>query len=149
MNTSIKDKFGPCGIFCEKCFAFSDGTIKQNSISLENALGNFGIYAERFSKLLNEPAFIEYPNFKRLLHYFATVECRGCRKEPCKLFENCKVRDCYKTKGVDFCFQCSEFPCNDTGFDEHLNKRFIQINLRIKKIGIEKYYNEVKDKPRY
>jgi len=149
MNSNIKDSFGPCGVFCEKCFAFSNGTIKQNSISLENAFGNFDIYAERFSELLDEPVFNEYPKFKKLLHYFTTVECQGCRKEQCKLFVNCKVRDCHKTKGVDFCFQCHEFPCDNTGFDEHLYKRSIQINLKIKEIGIEKYYKEIKDKPRY
>jgi len=149
MKYDIKNSFGPCGIFCEKCFAFSNGIIKKSSTALENALGNFDIYAERFSELLNEPVFHEYPNFKKLLKYFTSVECNGCRKEQCKLFVNCKVRDCYKIKGVDFCFQCPEFPCNNTGFDEHLYKRSIKINLRIKEIGIEKYYEEIKDTPRY
>jgi hypothetical protein len=50
---------------------------------------------------------------------------------------------------VDFCFQCPEFPCDNTGFDEHLFKRSVQINLRIQEIGIEKYYEEIRDKPRY
>lgn len=149
METNIINYFGPCGIYCEKCFAFSSGSIKLNSTALENALGNFDLYAERFAVLLNEPAFSSYPDFKKLLHYFSTVNCRGCRKEQCKLFASCKVRECHKTKKVDFCFQCPEFPCNNTGFDEHLYKRSVLINLRIKKIGIQKYYEEIKDRPRY
>jgi hypothetical protein len=59
------------------------------------------------------------------------------------------VRDCYKSKGVDFCFQCDEFPCEKSNFDEHLKRRWIQINKRMKEIGIESYYQETKENPRY
>lgn len=142
-------RFGPCGVLCEKCFAFSNGTIKKSSAALESALGNFDEYANRFADLLEEPAFNNYPQFRELLHYFTTVECRGCRIEQCKLFTGCKVRECHKEKGVEFCYECSEFPCGNTGFDEHLQKRSVTINLRIKEIGIERYYEEIKDKPRY
>jgi hypothetical protein len=149
MRPDLMDRFGPCGIFCEKCFAFSDGIIKKSSVALENALGNFDVYAGRFSELLDEPAFNEYPGFKKLLNYLTSVDCKGCRKEQCKLFKHCKVRGCDNLRGRDFCYQCPEFPCNHTGFDEHLHKRSIQINLRIKEIGIERYYEEIKNKPRY
>jgi hypothetical protein len=147
--TVIKEKLGPCGIHCGKCFAYTDGTIRKNSIELKKALGNFDVYAQRFADMLNEPVFKKYPDFKELLTYFSTVECKGCRKEKCKLFINCKVRDCHKEKGVAFCFQCSDFPCSNTGFDEHLHKRSVDINIRIKEIGVEKYYEEIKNKPRY
>jgi len=148
-NMDLKSRFGPCGIFCEKCFAYSSGTIREHSITLKKALGNFEIYASRFSDLLGNPVFDKYPDFKALLDYFATVECLGCRKEKCMLYSGCKVRECHKNKNVDFCFQCLEFPCMNTGFDEHLYNRSVKINLRIKEIGIEKYYEEIKDKPRY
>ncbi|MEB3374051.1 DUF3795 domain-containing protein [Bacteroides sp. CR5/BHMF/2] len=68
----------------------------------------------------------------------------GCRKEKCKLFKNCNVRVCSEEKQVDYCFQCSCFPCENTGFDEHLYKRFVAINKRMQEIGIEKYYEEVR-----
>jgi len=149
MDDTIKDKFGPCGISCEKCFAYANGTIRRSSIDLRESLGNFEIYARRFPELLGEPVFNKYPDFRELLNYFSSVECKGCRKEQCKIFSDCKVRDCHKAKGVDFCFQCPEFPCMNTGFDKHLYKRSVQINMRMKEIGIEEYYNEVKDEPRY
>jgi hypothetical protein len=47
-----------------------------------------------------------------------------------------------------FCYQCPDFPCNNTGFDEHLHKRSVDINNRMKEIGVEKYYEEVKDMKR-
>jgi hypothetical protein len=145
----IKNRLAPCGIHCGKCFAFVDGDIKKNSRGLKEALGDFDVYAQRFVELINEPVFQKYPDFKELLSYFASVECSGCRKEKCKIFKKCKVRDCITKKEVDFCFQCSEFPCTTTGFDRHLHKRSVDINMRMKEIGVEKYYHQIKDKPRY
>jgi len=145
----IKNRLAPCGLHCGKCFAFIDGDIKKHSNKLKEVLGNFDIYASRFIDLINEPVFEKYPDFKELLDYFATIECKGCRKEKCKIFEDCKVRDCQEIKNVDLCFQCSDFPCNDTGFDQHLFKRSVDMNLRMREIGVKEYYNEIKDKPRY
>lgn len=146
---NIKNVIAPCGLDCGKCYAYIDGNIKKLSSQLKTALGNFDIYAERFSELIDGDIFKKYPDFKELLTYFASADCKGCRKENCRIFPDCKVRDCSEKKGVDFCFQCSEFPCKDTGFDEHLQKRSIEINKRIKEIGVDKYYDEIKDKSRY
>ncbi len=145
----IKSRLAPCGLHCGKCFAFNDGDIKQKSTQLKKSLGNFDVYAERFTELLDEPVFVKYGAFKDMLYHFSEVNCKGCRKENCKLFKECKVRGCSDEKGVDFCFQCEEFPCNKTGFDEHLQKRSVNINKHIKEIGIESYYLEIKDKSRY
>lgn len=149
MQQKILEHLGPCGINCQKCFAFNDGDIKHHSESLRNSLGNFDIYAKRFTELLDEPIFGKYPDFKDLLDHFASANCLGCRKQECHLFKSCNVRNCYKEKSVDFCFQCDDFPCKNTGFDTHLEQRWIKINQRMKEIGVENYYNEIKDKPRY
>ena len=145
----IKTRLSPCGLHCGKCFAFSGGDICQLGKDLKNQLGNFDVYAERFVTLLNEPVFLKYPKFKKMLDYFSAGKCRGCRQEKCALFKNCNVRECSENKQVDFCFQCPDFPCNHTGFDEHLQKRWKLINVKMKGIGVEAYYNEIKDKPRY
>jgi hypothetical protein len=148
-DTFLKSRLAPCGLHCGKCFAFVDGDIKNYSSKLKESLGEFDNYASRFVSLIDEPVFKNYPDFKALLNYFTSVSCKGCRKEKCKIFKDCKVRDCHEEKGVDFCFQCLDFPCNNTGFDQNLQKRSVEINLRMKEIGIEKYYEEIKDKPRY
>jgi len=145
----IKTRLAPCGLHCGKCFAFSDGDINRLSKELKDNLGNFDVYAERFVNLLDEPLFLKYPEFKEMLDYFSAGKCTGCRKEHCVLFKNCNVRGCSENKQVDFCFQCSEFPCNNTGFDEHLQKRWKSINTKMKEGGVEAYYNKVKDKPNY
>ena len=145
----LKHKLGPCGLSCDKCFAFTEGAIKYHSKELKKHLGNFDVYAHRFVELLDEPVFKKYPEFKAMLDYLSSAECKGCRKESCKLFKSCKVRACHKEKQVDFCFQCDEFPCKNTGFDEHLHKRSVKINQRMKEIGVENYFLEIKNTPRY
>jgi hypothetical protein len=145
----IKTRLAPCGLHCGKCFAFSEGEIYQLSRDLKEKLGSFESFAGRFSKIMDEPLFLKYSDFKEVLNYFSAGKCRGCRKEKCVLFKGCKVRECSENKTVDFCFECLEFPCNDTGFDENLAKRWKLINERIKEIGVEAYYNEIKDKSRY
>ena len=145
----IKSRLSPCGLLCGKCFAFVDGEIALLSRQLKHSLGNFDIYAERFVSLLNEPAFSKYPDFKVLLSLLSEPKCKGCRKEKCVLFKSCNVRECSEKRNVDFCFQCDDFPCNNTGLDEHLYKRSVSINQEMKDTGIEAYYVKVKDKPRY
>jgi len=145
----IKSRLAPCGLHCGKCFAFSEGDISHLSKDLRYSLGNFDVYAERFVNIMNEPLFLKYPAFKEMLEFFSKGKCKGCRKEKCAIFKNCKVKKCSENKAVDFCFECPDFPCENTGFDENLQKRWKEINIKMKEDGVESYYNEIKDKPRY
>ncbi len=145
----ILDKLGPCGLSCEQCAACTDGKIKHHSTELKKYLGNFDVYAKRFAVLLNMPIYDKYPDFKAFLDHLTSVECNGCRKENCKIFKGCKVKDCCIDKKVDFCFQCSEFPCDHTGFDKHLRLRWVNIQKQMKEIGVEAFYIETRDTPRY
>jgi len=142
----ILNDLAPCGLSCGKCFAFAQGAIGSHSRELLRLLGNFDVYAERFSDF--QPEFKEYPSFKKLLQYFSRPGCAGCRQGVC-LYPNCGVTACYREKGVDFCFQCHEFPCDKSNFDPHLKKRWIAMNERMKEIGVEGYHEETRDDPRY
>jgi len=143
----ILNILAPCGLNCRKCLFYSEGDIQLHSTKLEELLGSFDRYAERFSELIH-PVFKNYPSFKELLAYFAQASCRGCRKGDCK-YSNCGVITCYQQKSVDFCFQCDEFPCEKTNFDPDLKRRWIQMNNRMKEIGVEAYFEKTKDLSRY
>jgi hypothetical protein len=145
----IKASIAPCGLSCENCFAYADGDIRRYSLKLKKKLGNFEAYARRFETLLGNPIFKKYPDFKEMLDYLASENCRGCRNEQCRLFKDCGVRGCHQEKQVDYCYQCREFPCGNTGFDGRLHKVWVAINEKIRSAGIEKYYEETKDRPRY
>lgn len=148
-SSHIHEALAPCGLSCEKCFAHVDGDIRKYSIKLQEKLGNFEIYAKRFETLLDDPIFKTYPAFKAMLDYFASENCRGCRHEQCKLFAGCGVRQCHQEKKIDYCHTCEAFPCDKTGFDKQLYDRWVKMNERIRSVGIEQYYDETKDKPRY
>lgn len=145
----ILDALSPCGLSCEKCFAHIDGDIRELSLQLKEKLGNFDIYAKRFETIIGNPVFKNYPEFKEMLDYFASENCKGCRYQTCKLYKDCGVRACHREKSIDYCHECTEFPCEKTGFDDHLLKRWVKLNRRIKKVGIETYYNETRELPRY
>ncbi|MFC2097353.1 DUF3795 domain-containing protein [Bacteroidota bacterium] len=149
MLIDLTHKFGPCGLLCEKCFAYNKGSIRFHAEQLKNNLGEFDNYAKRFVTLLEEPVFNKYPDFKDLLNILSEGSCEGCRKQECHLFKDCNVKQCYKNKKVDYCYQCDDYPCKNTGFDENLKQRWLKINNKIREIGLENYYNEIKDKPRY
>ncbi|MGE5484322.1 MAG: DUF3795 domain-containing protein [Ignavibacteriales bacterium] len=143
----VLGSLAPCGLSCEKCFAFKDGDIPRYAGMLKEKLGNFDVFAERFVKF-GMPAFENYPAFKALLEYLANGDCVGCRKGMCRL-PGCGVAECHRVKKVDFCHECDEFPCKRTNFDPHLEKRWIAMNQRMKEIGPEAYYEETKNDPRY
>ena len=145
----ILGSLSPCGLNCRKCFAHEDGDIRKHSLKLKEKLGNFDAYAKRFVTLLDNPIFEKYGDFKTVLEYFASENCKGSRKENCKLFKSCGVRGCHQEKNIDFCFQCDEFPCEKTNFDENLHKRWIRLNEKIREMGIEEFYAGTKDDPRY
>jgi hypothetical protein len=147
-ENDILNSLAPCGLNCMKCFAYEKGEIKYHSNSLKILLGNFKVYSERFVSLLNESRFENYKEFSEMLDLLTEANCTGCRNGEC-LLKSCGVIKCYKEKNVNFCFECNEFPCKKTNFDEHLERRWIQSNLRMKEIGIKKYYEEIKDIPRY
>ena len=148
-NTDIKETIAPCGLCCETCFAHINGDIRKYAKKLQEKLGNFHINAKRFETLLGDPIFKKYGEFKEMLDYLASENCRGCRNEQCKLFKNCGVRPCTREKGVDFCFQCDAFPCDRTNFDPALQKGWTLINEKIREIGIEAYAKKAKTRPRY
>lgn len=145
----IMADIAPCGLSCKTCFAHKDGEIRAHAAGLQEKLGNFGIYAKRFETLVGDPVFKRYPEFKEMLGFFAQGNCSGCRNEQCRLFAGCGVRPCHQEKGMDFCYECAEFPCDHTGFDPHLYERWVALNHRIRKIGIEAYHKEAVTRPRY
>lgn len=136
----------PCGLNCVKCLAFKDGEIKAVSNRLITLLGSFDRYAERFSTF--QTVFKGYPQFKELLEHFSKADCSGCRSGTCR-YPGCIVLECTLGKGVDFCFQCSEFPCDKTTFDPDLKRRWMEMNARMKDVGLQAYYEETKDLSRY
>lgn len=143
----VLKQLAPCGLDCGRCADYENGEIRKLSTKLLQALGkNYDIVAKMKSDI--KPIFQNYSNFKEILGSFSQASCSGCRGEDVLCPIQCTAKTCYKEKGIDFCFQCADYPC-DKQFSGRLRERWITINNRMKEIGVVDYYFEQVKLPRY
>lgn len=146
-DTLIRSRIAPCGLSCGKCLAYAGGPIQQHGKALGEELGdNFAACATRFEGM--NPIFKEYKSFHTLLDFLASGTCSGCREQGC-LFQECAIPACIKTRNVDYCFQCDEFPCDHHGMPDGLAQRWQTNNKKMREIGVEAWFIGTHDKPRY
>jgi len=55
----------------------------------------------------------------------------------------------YIKKKVNFCFECSKYPCRPTTYNKFLTKVWRDNNDYMKKIGVDNFYILEKEKTRY
>ncbi len=136
----------PCGLVCYTCDHFQSGVINEAAKRLLYVLESY----DRFLKEhpASRPISGRYDDFQAVLEYLANVECKGCRESKC-MGSECFVAKCVKEKQVDFCYECREFPCDKTGFEDDLKQKWLSKNNRIKTVGMEQYFKEEKEIPHY
>lgn len=79
------------------------------------------------------------------------VACKGCRQQDGKHFhlppEGCATLNCVKSRGVELCCDCTDFPCAflaptaDQAARYPHNMKLYNL-CRIKKIGLERWIEE-------
>lgn len=139
----------PCGLRCGDCLGCDGGDIGRLASALRGKLGNFRAYAARFAD--SDPVFADYPAFERLLDRLAAPRCPGCRAAGptgC-IHAACAVRPCARDRGVDFCFQCADFPCDRHGFPPPLADRWRRNNEQMRDMGPAAFFEAVRHTPRY
>jgi len=123
----LKDLISPCGLDCFNCPLFHS----KNNDGLK----------EKISKNMNIP--------------FETCFCDGCRLEKGKISafgfkEPCPIYKCISTKKIEFCYECSDFPCKllqpcaDMANLVPHNLKVYNLAL-IKKIGIDEWSKKAKN----
>ncbi len=110
-----------CGLFCPSCTAF----IGTNE----------------------DPARLEFLA-RQMTRNIDELSCEGCRSGKRSFFcENfCKMTKCAAEKGIDFCSECSDYPCAELkNFQEQMPHRIeLWDSLKsIKESGYEKWFNEM------
>lgn len=146
-DEQVRSFVAPCGLACGKCVAYAGSRVQRLSEALLAELGDsFEPYAARFAA--SQPAFEGYDSFKRLLNFFATGSCSGCREGGC-LFKSCTIPACVRERGVGFCFECDEFPCDRHGMPEGLAERWQANNEKMASKGTDSWYCGCLGKPRY
>jgi hypothetical protein len=124
----------------------ADGVIQRSATELATALEGFDAMAARMAD--HVPALAGYQQFAQVLDMFAGATCIGCRGGGSSL-PFCAARRCYKEKGVDYCFQCEEYPCGFNDYPETFEKQWRTVNDRMREVGVEEYYRESLESPRY
>lgn len=140
------NELAPCGNDCSRCASYVDSKIVHLSKELNENLINFENMAKKLKDLM--PIFNYYKEFSDILTHFSNGNCEGCRftdKPKCQ----CSINSCHKTQNADFCFECSSFPCTPTTYNESLIEIWKNNNNKIKTYGVENFYIEQKNKPRY
>lgn len=142
---AVKD-LAPCGNDCSRCACFENSKIVLLSKELNENLVNFENMAEKIKNFM--PIFKHYEEFLAILRHFSKGDCKGCRfsdKPTCQ----CSINMCHKKEKVNFCFECSKYPCNPTTYNESLTKVWQDNNDDMKKNGVDNFYISHKEKPRY
>ncbi len=112
-----------CGLFCAACSLYI--ATKEDEKLLANLAARFGWSLEE-------------------------ARCLGCRSDKRTPYcEDCFMMKCLTEKGIDFCVECSDYPCS------HLKEFQAQaphrLELwssfeRIKKYGWEKWYSDMQSR---
>jgi hypothetical protein len=111
-----------CGLYCEACTLFIATT--EDPARLKG-------FSERFQ--LSEE----------------DMKCYGCRADKRGPYcQTCKMFACASERGIDFCIECEEYPCQDLKqFQSEMpHRRELWDDLeRIKAVGYEDWLKEIKN----
>ena len=79
------------------------------------------------------------------------LKCHGCKSEI--LFENCRgcrIRQCAQSKNIEFCSECSEYPCENIKRIEKYNLAHHNVTVysfeTIKEIGVQKWLKQQEER---
>jgi hypothetical protein len=142
----IVERLAPCGIDCERCVMCARGRVKNLATGLTEALEGFENMAPTVVDRM--PRLREYQQFSDILALFTEADCPGCRGGGPPL-PFCAARTCFREQGVDFCFHCAEYPCERNAYPENLALRWRACNDRMREVGVEEFYQESLERPRY
>ncbi len=121
LRTPDKRLAAVCGLFCSACTVF---------IGTKEGPERLRVMARRVQRPLEE------------------MQCNGCRStKRCYYCETkCTMAKCAAAKKVDFCGECTEYPCKDLkAFQAEMPHRIElwKAQARIKEAGWEKWYAEM------
>ena len=109
-----------CGLYCGSC-----------EICLMNEIGKIKEKAKEWDMNLSE------------------VKCFGCKTNQNSIYcIDCDIKLCAKSKNIEFCHECDEFPCSrisDFRNDKYPHHSVVLKNLKIiKEKGLNSWLNEQK-----
>lgn len=148
-RTLLLKRVAPCSLLCDTCSGYQEGIIPELAGRLGNYFQGFPDFLSQFDAAGAE----EFRRFQERLNGFAHPDCGGCRDNPdCRCsIEGCIVLDCTHQHQVDYCGECREFPCTELEsiFSPTVYRRWKAGSARIAAVGVEQFYEEMKDTSHY
>jgi len=150
-------RVAPCSLMCYTCPGCQNGAISRVAAQLCTYFEGYYDFNDANLPQQYRGWLDEFKAFEERLKRFTNAKCPTCRQAPEKFggcIAGCVVRECYTQKGVDFCAECDEFPCEKAisffaGINAVIRTDWEAGNRRIQEIGIEQYYDEKKDISHY
>lgn len=118
-----KELTAVCGLFCPSCTIYI-GTA-EDPARLKAIADHYGTEAEVW-------------------------QCHGCRSEKRSYFceNNCKMVVCAAEKGIDFCGECEEYPCEELQIFQKARPHRLELweaQERIREVGYARWFDEMLD----
>ena len=135
MSEKFKRYVGYCGDYRPTC-EWHTGKIRESARNLLEVLDKrpeLKFIAEKYGTCNYEELY------KALKWLSSEIYCRGGNCRAGDGWTDCPIRKCCVTKGVDFCFQCPEFPCKTLTEHELFGERCIKKFEEIRDEGLENW----------
>jgi hypothetical protein len=137
VGESRRNEVGYCGEYCRICHWYTDALRKPATQLLELVGRHFEIVGWINYKGGNSEQTIK--GLEILSKCACSFNCKGGGG-----WSGCPVRNCCVTRGVGFCFECPEFPCETNWGEKSEHAKFFTANkirrLRIMKdTGVEEW----------
>lgn len=153
----LLDYVAPCSLLCYTCPAYKDGAIAQCAAKLYRYFEGYYDFNEANLPEEYHSRLSEFKVFHDRLGRYAQRRCVACRNNPSPgsgCIEGCVIPECAKEHHVDFCGECSAFPCaNARAFLARINPIIVTDwengSQRIREVGIRQYFEEKKSVSHY
>ena len=138
--SNAKELVGYCGIFCGGSALYKGRVMAGVANDLKELIEAHTFTQDWLSKFFGID--FSFEEFRKGLDYFANKNSNCYPKVPCKrgCGEPCKIKDCAKNRGIEICFECSEFPCKHfSRFEEKERLDIVKEYEKFKKLGMEEW----------
>ena len=131
-----------CGLYCGSCARWIEYTAFRNMAKLLAEIAD----AHGFQHWMpGEVEDFDYAQFRKGLDFFSKDDTWFVCRQGCKTNDkmaHCRFRKCAKERGVELCFDCAEFPCDQVKGNTVMLKRAEEY----RKLGKKEWLRQIVEK---
>lgn len=131
---------GYCGLFCGESGLYKGRIMADVASDLKELMEAHTLTQDWLSKFFGID--FNFDEFRKGLDYFANENSDCYPKVPCKggCGAPCRIKDCAEKRGIEICFECSEFPCKRfSRFEDKERLEIIEECERFKELGMAQW----------